>query len=611
MSKKITFYKLVSPYSEDLTKNCGLAGEEIDRNFLNLKEDDVDSISVTSGTTGNTLFVKKIGGEVLSAMFPSFQETIDLNGYTKDFSFDYDANDGIITISYNGSSHKITGLTTIYTDRPIYRDNTLNGNGLPNDPLSVSKALLTGEYAPCIELIDETKNDGHLPVSGMSPGDRYLTKEIYSPYGWYYNDAQMKKISEYLTDNNLGWRIPTKKDWDAILDASEYCDEYRNHTSLKLNAEDSVGKVAGKRLKTVNGWTGSVGSVTVSACSGTDELKINTLGTDDFEFSVLPAGHADNYHSEIDNFSGCAYFWTNSNVNDDENTFYLKEFTQDLATVRQIPSNRGDYNSIRLVKDMDNGINYPVMQIGGHNFETIVMSSWTPSVIVNEDGTSASTWDKGSSIWTKTNLFGNFNLTTDPLKPNSSYTGDEKYAYYVNYWNGMSWERTELKEGYSSVLLKGLSGDTENEYRVISGNLVNVSEIVYTDVIDRLNDTTFKDVYGKISANTEYIESVDKKIETFSSNTESAEGEIISDIESLKAFSSSTLETEVGIITRVTSNENAISNLKKTTDDTTAHLIKDGKYVCSGGTLTLETNDEGNNIIISLNGNYGLYPSKN
>ncbi len=38
------FYKLVSPHSEDVTKNCRLTVNEIDSNFLNLKKEDTKAV---------------------------------------------------------------------------------------------------------------------------------------------------------------------------------------------------------------------------------------------------------------------------------------------------------------------------------------------------------------------------------------------------------------------------------------------------------------------------------------------------------------------------------------------------------------------------------------
>ena len=41
--KGLYFYKLNSPYSEDVTKNCKLTINEIDSNFLSLKDEDIAS----------------------------------------------------------------------------------------------------------------------------------------------------------------------------------------------------------------------------------------------------------------------------------------------------------------------------------------------------------------------------------------------------------------------------------------------------------------------------------------------------------------------------------------------------------------------------------------
>jgi predicted dithiol-disulfide oxidoreductase (DUF899 family) len=58
MSNNIIFYRLVSPYQEDTTKNCGLTSAQIDGNNLSLKEYDVKSIYVT----GSTIQLKRVDG---------------------------------------------------------------------------------------------------------------------------------------------------------------------------------------------------------------------------------------------------------------------------------------------------------------------------------------------------------------------------------------------------------------------------------------------------------------------------------------------------------------------------------------------------------------------
>lgn len=644
--KSITFYKFVSPYPEDITRGCGLTGAEIDRNFFNLKEMDIASVSANTNDSGNTLILTRVDGEKLEVNLG-----IDLTDCTKNFSVNYDKDNGIITINHDGKSDIISGLSTIYTEKPVYSDATLDGNGLPSSPLKMSPVYMTGEYAPCINLIDETIYGNKLPTSGMNPGDRYLTKEIFTPYGYYYNACQMQEINKYLKDNNSPWRIPTKGDWDAIFDAAEYCDKYRNHTNTGINKDYSVGMVAGKRLKSVDGWTGNTVEIIAETCdliSGTpcdsNCVKINSKGTDDFGFKVLPAGHADNYDSKIDNFSACAYFWTSSNYNGEDNAFYAKQFRTDLATVNQYSPNRTEYNTIRLVRDIDNGNVSPIEQIGDHNYPTVVMSAWTMVELTDNSGNTESAWSQSSSVWTDSNICGKFNLTTEPILPDSGHAGTGLIVYYINHWNGIDWQRAELKEGYSVVLHQGLSGDSENEYRVINGELVNTSEIVYNNVIERLSGTTFKDIYEKISANTEYINELSAVV---SSNFNTVI-ELIKIEESARTNADKALQDELDLTEKALEDEvitrqledgllrtdiNSISadlysfsakteafedktskdiqTLSADVADNKAHLINSGKFDCSGGTLTLNTNDSGNTITIGLTSNYGIYPWSN
>ena len=50
MATGLYYYKLVSPYKEDITKNCKLTVNEIDSNFLNLKDVDIMSAELDEKT---------------------------------------------------------------------------------------------------------------------------------------------------------------------------------------------------------------------------------------------------------------------------------------------------------------------------------------------------------------------------------------------------------------------------------------------------------------------------------------------------------------------------------------------------------------------------------
>ena len=63
--KGLYFYKLESGYSEDVTKNCKLAVNEIDSNFLTLKDQDIKSAEFDC--EAKTLTITKNNGEKIQA----------------------------------------------------------------------------------------------------------------------------------------------------------------------------------------------------------------------------------------------------------------------------------------------------------------------------------------------------------------------------------------------------------------------------------------------------------------------------------------------------------------------------------------------------------------
>jgi len=133
----------------------------------------------------------------------------------------------------------------------VITDNTLKGNGTMDSPLGLAGVEKTGSYAPVIGIIDTTKG-GELPEVAKL-GARYVTKEWVNDYGLLYNGAGVGEISAKLDVDGRGWRVPSKADWDSLLNSMEAC-KYQNHTSSKCHVE--LGKEAGYFLKSECGWLG-------------------------------------------------------------------------------------------------------------------------------------------------------------------------------------------------------------------------------------------------------------------------------------------------------------------------------------------------------------------
>lgn len=73
--KSIKYYKLVSPYPEDITKNCKLTMAEIDENFLAFKDNDISA--ATYNTSGMTINIIRNNGEEINLDISSLNDNIE------------------------------------------------------------------------------------------------------------------------------------------------------------------------------------------------------------------------------------------------------------------------------------------------------------------------------------------------------------------------------------------------------------------------------------------------------------------------------------------------------------------------------------------------------
>ena len=180
----IIYYKLdaiTNGYIGDITKNCGLKGEEIDGNFNFLRGHDIESISFDEN---DNLVIKRYDGSVLTTVKTEKPE----------YNFAYDTNFGILTIiTPNGEEILLEGF---YTEKQIHHDFTLDGTGLQNNPLKISNLAQTGRYFPAIKLVET------LPSENVAKFDRYVTKEKISRFGELYNISTVNAFQQKLKENN-------------------------------------------------------------------------------------------------------------------------------------------------------------------------------------------------------------------------------------------------------------------------------------------------------------------------------------------------------------------------------------------------------------------------
>ena len=538
MNKGLTYFRLTSPYEGDITKNCALDGYEVDSNFFTLEGRDVKSVNVN----GNELVITLLNGETISTL-NAFAD------FTKDISFDFDTTNGVLYIKRNGVTQTITGFATTYnTGEAVATDGTVKGNGKPSNPIGISPMLKTGMYRPVTKVVDTTRCETLPSRERVMPGDRYLTLENVSEYGFLYNYEGVKQIACDLNACNSPWRIPTKDDWDDMLNAIEPCDENKDHASATSNRY--FGKFAGKLLKSKDFWKlesvcdtstcinydGETStSCPVCTCGksnpcnptycgeyGTCQCKPilhPNRGIDKYGFAITPAGYTDD-GGQFGYFLERAWFWTASNCQ--YSNAFTKRFEYDKSTVYQDVISTKYNLSLRLIKDYD-GDNYLEREnILGMPYSTVLMPSQK----------------KGKAIWTATNIALS-NKCYNPVLPNNGMGITLTKKYFLNEWDGKKWLKNELQEGESVVIVNAPNGNSNIEYRLIKGDLIAVPTAIYNDVINDVTKT-LDNLQDQINQETTRAIAKDNELEQ-KLNDEAASTD--ADIQDLKNRFDSTDET--------------------------------------------------------------------
>lgn len=469
-SNGLIYYKLdaeLHGYAGDITKNCGLRGEEIDGNFNFLRGNDVESISFDEN---GTMHIKKFNGEVLSANQIEKPEK-------PEYDFTYNSENGVLTIiTPNGNEVKLEGFNiAIPTPSSVYHDNTLIGTGSKDSILCVNNITKTGRYLPAIKLIDLSANEA-LPEENNALHDRYVTKEYVSHFGRLYSINGMLKIQEKLKELNSEWRVPSKEDWDEILNLID-CTK-PNHDDVESNVE--LGDSAGSILKSVKYWKEKDGVL---------------LSQDNYGFTVLPVGYCGNRgKSFYGSFGESTAFWTTT-FEAKHNDMYTKCFNYDKETIGQHTWGENFYLSIRLVKDFT-----------GDNYNSSETINGFTSNCIHIPGS--------NTIWTSENI-----SFSDPLNEFDSFIPDEwleimendktsnssPYRYFVNDWNGEKWDKHEIKDGESIVIQDNENGGM-HEWMIINGELIDTIGLVLNHVngiLDNVNnrlDVEISDREGNYSS---------------------------------------------------------------------------------------------------------------
>ena len=442
----VTYFKLKSEFEGDYTKHCGLLGEEIDENFYFLRGYDIESVEFDDK---KNLIIQRVDKD-----YPPI--VINMEDSIEHPTFDFDKEKGTITVTYPDGTIKIMdGFFVEGRDVRIATDSTLNGNGTMFNPMRLAEVETTGTFAPADEYFDLT--DGNTELKGKGKGYRVVTREKIDNFGCLYPFSAVKKIQDKLTETTSQWRVPSKKDWDELLNALE-CPEDRNHSA---NTCTWLGKFAGVGLKSANLWKEHSTLPTEDPTNGQDVrgLTVYPLGITPDRNEIL---NDNNYDAE--GFGQIAGMWT-STVNDEGNA-YVKMFGYNSAKVDQDTYGEGARMSIRLVKDYayDNF----------NEIETILGFPYPTELVygIHDDLPYV-------KIWTKINLYSDAEtlggIRSDEWSAVTDSDRGVKIIYFINEWDGTEWHKKPMENG-DSVVIIDREGKPYHEWRIIEGELIDTAE---------------------------------------------------------------------------------------------------------------------------------------
>ena len=442
----VTYFKLKSEFEGDYTKHCGLLGEEIDENFYFLRGYDIESITVDEN---RNLIINRVDKDYAPLVVNIGEEL----GQPK---FKFNKENGTITVTYpDGTISTMDGFLVEGQDIRIATDSTFNGNGTVYNPLRLAPTETTGTFAPADEYFDLT--EGAKMPEGKGKGYRVVTREKIDNFGCLYPFSAVKKIQEKLTESGSQWRVPTKQDWDELLNAFE-CAEFRNHSANTCNW---LGDAAGRAFKSFKLWDEHQTLPTETPTYGEDiaGLSFYPLGITPDRNEIL-----NEKDSDAEGFGKIAGFWANTLNN--EGNAYVKVFGYNSGKVDQDTYGEGARMSIRLVKDYAYSNYNEIEEILGFPYPTeMVYGPYDDSEYLK--------------IWTKINLYSDAEtlggIRSDEWSVVTDTDKGVEIIYFINEWDGTEWHKKPLENGDSVIIIER-DDKPYHEWRIIEDELIDTAE---------------------------------------------------------------------------------------------------------------------------------------
>lgn len=572
----VTYFKLQPGFPGDFTKNCGLTGDEVDKNFYFLRGYDIDTIELDGDSNLTITRVDKNYEPIV----------LNIGSSIENPTFSLDRESGILTITFaDGEVQTVEGFLVDYASSTVFTDETLRGIGSHSNRLGISPVERTGFYAPVTKLVDISNGDNMPDSTTCGVGYRVVTKEAVDVYGYLYKYSGAMMLQEMLENEGSEWHIPTREEWDEMLNAFE-CANKRNHSA---ESEGSFGDKAGVALK-------SAGTTRDGDGPWLFPNNYEYCGNNNSGLAIQPVGGGGGQRNtiigdddgDIEGAGKMGYYWTTS---EDGNHVYVKVFSYDTGGVNQKSISKDDYAAIRLVKDYNGeainnyenilGLDYPVRLVYGlyDDYEY-------------------------SRLWTQINVYD------DSPELNGIHTtlnGENPYIYCVCEWDGKNWVKKTMNEGDSVVI----TSHNDTEYRIINGVLVDVLAGVNGDISDGFNNVgdEIDDINARITEIDNRVIQNTTNITNIETNISNIVDSINTDISNIEEEINNLKTSDININNSIDDLSDKLSTLSSSTENGLEELdgedIKGGNYtIYKDEKLILERKNGNTDIKIGVSDDF-------
>lgn len=558
-------------YGDD-TKNCGLLGNEIDKNFYFLRAMDIETAYTITEGGKKYLVLKRFGCDWAIKV-----DLTDENAYDHKFWVE----DGYIHVQFpdgtedvfrddHGNGDPVKFLIDGENVR-IVTNETIDGDGTFQNPIGIDFAYRTGTYAPADFFVDITCCGLTIDdvASGIGKGHAVVTKENAGRFGLLYTFGEVEALDNDLKAlyGDKGWRVPSREDWGKLLNWAESQDKYRNHD---ITNPGNLGDCAGLMLKSTEFWA--------------DRLDGRTgEGADSFGFAAYPVGHCPETMNTMNppeyyfqDLYGATTFWSSTKTDDDPRHFevYVRKFTYGHNDVYQGTESPACRLSLRLVRDVNKDEDYDFdgyAYILGNLVPTVYTTDgtqqWTSINIgfAEYGGIAPKEWedvetdievvtyykfDSDTCSYDFDNAIQEYDLPStadtdeiviydskedvpEPAQNSPEYVGVRstlhfdmvsEAKFYYNAWDGKKWHKKVMREGESVVILNEdypnpcdtaatpyvTESNKNHEWRLYIDEQTGLDELI--DTVEAIKREIEHDMWGDIDNLQNEVDEIEKSV---------------------------------------------------------------------------------------------------